>query len=156
MAVSGLRLPGLRENALIPDSATPVFPVGSELESLKGLYESMYRYLQENIPGCETACHYLMLALLSRVLQIIGATPHPDQARAFGTRNPGTARLAITSEATWPAFRLRRSVQRNGVHTPRPLSDRWYFRPLQDPHGTGTGCSNGPPCPRDLSRLLPP
>ncbi len=75
VGIGGLHLPDLRENALLPDSASPVFPVGDETDSLRTLYELMHEYLEKGLPGCEAVSNYLLLALLARVLRIIGAAP---------------------------------------------------------------------------------
>ena len=84
IAVGGLRLPGLRENALVPDDAPAVYHTGEELTDLRALYQIIYRYLSEDRPDCEVFCHRLMLALLDRVLTISGSaslrvpsTPEP-------------------------------------------------------------------------------
>lgn len=74
IAVGGLRMPGLRENALIPEDAPAVYPVGDELSDLRSLYDIMYRYLSADRPDCEAFCHRLMLALLDRALTITGST----------------------------------------------------------------------------------
>ena len=73
IAVGGLRLPGLRENALVPDDAPAVYHTGEELTDLRALYQIIYRYLSEDRPDCEVFCHRLMLALLDRVLTISGS-----------------------------------------------------------------------------------
>ena len=73
IAVGGLRLPGLLENALIPENAAPVHPMGAELPDLRALYNIMFRYLTTDRPDCEAFCHRLMLALLDRVLTISGS-----------------------------------------------------------------------------------
>lgn len=73
IAVGGLRLPGLRENALIPEDESPVHPVGAELPDLRALYDVMFRYLSNERPDCEVFCHRLMLALLDRALTITGS-----------------------------------------------------------------------------------
>ena len=73
IAVGGLRLPGLRENALIPEDESPVHPVGAELPDLRALYDVMFRYLSNDRPDCEVFCHRLMLALLDRALTITGS-----------------------------------------------------------------------------------
>lgn len=74
MAVAGLRLTGLRENALIRDDAPAVYSVNNELPDLRALYDIMYRYISADRPDCEAFCHRLMLALLDRVLTITGST----------------------------------------------------------------------------------
>ena len=73
IAVGGLRLPGLLENALIPENAAPVHPMGAELPDLRALYNIMFRYLTTDWPDCEAFCHRLMLALLDRALTITGS-----------------------------------------------------------------------------------
>ncbi len=78
--IAGLRLPGLRENALVDDGAPALFRVGEELEDLRLLYDMMYRSLLEDRAGCETLCHHLMLALLSRIFQFTGDAPRRDRA----------------------------------------------------------------------------
>ena len=82
VGIGGLKLPGLRENTLIADGKPPVFHVGDELEDLSHLYEIMHHYLSEEHPGCEAMTQYLMLALLSRVLRIIGAAPPRPSSEA--------------------------------------------------------------------------
>lgn len=78
-AVAGLRLPGLRENAFLADGAPPLLHAGEEAEDLRLLLDMMYRYLQEDRPGCEALCHHLTLALLGRILQLIGDAPPRDR-----------------------------------------------------------------------------
>ena len=86
IAVGGLRLPGLRENALIPEDASPVYPTGAELPDLRALYDVMFRYLSTERPDCEVFCHRLMLALLDRALTITGSTT----LRLPASPEPGT------------------------------------------------------------------
>ena len=45
IAVGGLHMPGLRENALIPDDAGYVFPTGKYFADLRCLFEMMFRTL---------------------------------------------------------------------------------------------------------------
>lgn len=71
-ALAGLRLPGLRENALIADGAPPILRAGEEAEDLRVLMDMMYRYLLEDRPGCEALCGHLTLALLGRIRQLTG------------------------------------------------------------------------------------
>ena len=74
IAVAGLRLPGLRENAIVAEDAPAVYPSGDELPDLRALYDIMHRYISADRPDCEVFCHRLMLALLDRVLTITGST----------------------------------------------------------------------------------
>jgi len=80
VGVTGLRLPGLRENALIADGAPALFQTGPEAEDLRLLCDMMYRALLEDRAGCEVLCRHLMLALLDRVLQFTGDAPRPGRA----------------------------------------------------------------------------
>lgn len=82
VGIGGLRMPGLRENALLPDNVPPVCPMGDEAEDLRQIYDMMYRYIAADRPGCEALCHHLLLALLSRVLQRFGDAPPQPQAEA--------------------------------------------------------------------------
>lgn len=75
VAVSGLHLPNLRENAFIPDDAPAVYHIGAEGEDLWTLYDMMYRTLSADRPGCEAFCHHLLLSLLGRILHLTGTAP---------------------------------------------------------------------------------
>lgn len=66
-AMSGLKLRGLREHALIPDDANPVFPSGEHFEALRDTMGLMFDALSTNAAGCENYCHHLLLGVLSRV-----------------------------------------------------------------------------------------
>ncbi len=79
-AITGLRLPGLRENAFVSDGAPALFHTGEEAEDLILLMDMMYRYLLEDRPGCEALCRHLMLALLSRVHQLTGDAREQEDA----------------------------------------------------------------------------
>ena len=80
VAIAGLRLPGLEENALIARGAPPLLRMGAEAEDLRLLMDMMYRYLLEDRPGCESLSHHLMLALLGRIYQLTGDAPRREQA----------------------------------------------------------------------------
>ena len=80
VALAGLRLPGLRENALVADDAPALLRAGEEAEDLRLLMDMMYRYLLEDRPGCEALCRHLALALLGRILRITGDAPRRDRA----------------------------------------------------------------------------
>ncbi len=79
-AIAGLRLPGLRENALLAGGVPPLFHAGEEAEDLRLLLDMMYRYLLEDRPDCEALCHHLTLALLGRVLRLTGDARDPAEA----------------------------------------------------------------------------
>ena len=86
--VGGLRMPGLRENALLPEGVPPVFHMGEEAEDLRQLCDLMYRCLQEDRPGCEAVCQHLLLAVLCRVVQCTqDAPPQPvEDAESLGRK----------------------------------------------------------------------
>lgn len=77
MGISGLHMPGLRENALIPDDIGYVFPSGEYFEELQSLFQLMYRSILAGKPGCEQFCTGLMQALLSDVLTLTGSKDAP-------------------------------------------------------------------------------
>lgn len=72
VAVGGLHMPGLRENALIPDDAGYVFPTGNAFETMRSLCEMMFRSLSSGEPRAEAFCHTLMHALLVKAVSIVG------------------------------------------------------------------------------------
>lgn len=72
-AIGGLKMPGLRENALIPDDAGYIFPTGENFKDLKTLFEIMFRNLSAETPGAEEFCHCLMRALLMKALAVTGS-----------------------------------------------------------------------------------
>lgn len=70
IAVGGLHMLGLRENALIPDDAGYVFPTGKYFADLRCLFEMMFRTLSAGEPNAELFCSSLMHALLVSVLTV--------------------------------------------------------------------------------------
>lgn len=67
LALGGLTVPGLRENALIPDGASPVCRLTeAQTTRLERLYDVLY---DELTAGNEDGCHHLLMALLSVVQQ---------------------------------------------------------------------------------------
>lgn len=80
VGISGLRMPGLRENALIPDSQDCVFPSGSSFGTLCMLFETIFQSLSANEPQAELFCHSLMEALVVKVLAVLsGAEASPAE-----------------------------------------------------------------------------
>ncbi len=77
IAVGGLHMPELRENALIPDSKGCVFPAGDSFTELYRLFEMMFQNLSTGAPQSETFCHHLMEAVLVKVLAIVNGTETP-------------------------------------------------------------------------------
>ena len=80
IAVGGLHMPGLRENALIPDDAGYVFPTGKYFADLRCLFEMMFRTLSAGEPNAELFCSSLMHALLVSVLTVT-AGPHAESEK---------------------------------------------------------------------------
>ena len=76
IAVGGLHMPGMRENALIPDDAGYVFPTGKYFADLRCLFEMMFRTLSAGEPNAELFCSSLMHALL-----VVGADGHRRSSR---------------------------------------------------------------------------
>lgn len=71
VAIGGLHLPGLRKDALIPDDSHPIFPTEESFSDLHILCDMMFENLSNGKPGAEAFSHYLMCALLSKVLAVI-------------------------------------------------------------------------------------
>lgn len=67
LAVKGLRLPGVRENCLLPDQANPLVDTQNLRPSVQSLFELMFAQLQQELLGSERTVHYLMMALLEMV-----------------------------------------------------------------------------------------
>lgn len=74
VAIGGLHMPGLRENALIPDDAGYVFPTGRYFEDMKALFVMMFRSLASGEPHAELFCTSLLHALLVSVLTVTEGT----------------------------------------------------------------------------------
>lgn len=71
VAIGGLHLPGLRTNALISDDSNPIFPTGDRFEDMRALCAMMFEDLSRGHPEAEACGHYLMHALLCKVLTVI-------------------------------------------------------------------------------------
>ena len=71
LALGGLSVPGLRENALIPDDASPVCPLTeTQTVRLERLYDVLY---SELTAGNDDGAHHLLMALLTLVQQFLAA-----------------------------------------------------------------------------------
>ena len=78
IGVNGLHMPGLRENALIPEEQNCVFSAGDSFEKLRTLFEMIYHSLLAGEPQAELFCDGLTRALLIKVLSVVngaGASP---------------------------------------------------------------------------------
>lgn len=83
VAIAGIRLPGLKPNMLIPADARPVFETGAMFEDMRALCKMMFEQLSSGAEEAEAVCHYLMLALLRKVLALTSniheqPVPEPD------------------------------------------------------------------------------
>ena len=72
VAIGGLKMPGLRENALIPDDKRYIFKTGSDFDELHTLMKTMFTSLSSGGAYAEEYCHSLMHALLIKVLTVTG------------------------------------------------------------------------------------
>ena len=79
VAIGGLHMPGLRENALLPDDAGYVFPSGQSFGDLRILFEMMFRNLAGDEPRAEAFCHSLMHALLVKVFAVTDGARAADE-----------------------------------------------------------------------------
>lgn len=71
LALGGLKVPGLRENALIADGAPPNYHLTEEQTArLERLYALLFDELKA---GGDDGCHHLLMALLAVVRQMTGS-----------------------------------------------------------------------------------
>ncbi len=77
VAVGGLRMPGLRENALLPDDRGCVFRADVLFEEMDALCGLMFRLLSGQLAGAATYSHGLMLSFLTMALAV---AEHQDQS----------------------------------------------------------------------------
>ena len=77
VAVGGLKMPNLRENALIPDEAGYVFPSGDAFDELHTIMKMMFTNLYSKGEYAEEYCNSLMHALLIKALIVSGSTSLP-------------------------------------------------------------------------------
>lgn len=83
VAVAGVHLPGLRANSLVRDDIDPVFQTNDQFGELRTLCEMLFKNLSSGLADAEAVSHYLMLALLRKVLVIVSGKdsqtePEPD------------------------------------------------------------------------------
>ncbi len=82
IAMRGLKLHGLRENALIPDSDDPVFPAGAHFDALRDTMSLMFDALCTNADGSGHFCSHLLRGVLSRVWALRHCAPAPVSSRS--------------------------------------------------------------------------
>ena len=68
--ISNLHLTGLRPNALIADDIPPVFASGVQYQNIATLLELIFTQLANRVPRASETCHYLMLSLISILLDL--------------------------------------------------------------------------------------
>lgn len=71
VAITDLQIPNLPLNHLIDSAYTPIFPTGEFSDMIGYLMTSIYTMLANDPVGSGEACHYLMLALVSKLMVII-------------------------------------------------------------------------------------
>lgn len=72
LGVSGLHLAGMRAGALIGEKTPPVFPCGARARDVQTLFELIFQQMADRVPRAQETCHYLMLSLLSILLDLTG------------------------------------------------------------------------------------
>lgn len=72
---SGLHMPGLRPNALIADDRNCVISCGEHFESVRFLFELMFKQLSSDYPNASFFCHNMMEALLVQALTLAADAP---------------------------------------------------------------------------------
>ena len=91
IAVGGLHMPGLRENALIPDNKGSIFSTGAHFDDLRCLFEMIFRTMRNGAPRAESLAHSLMHALLLEALSVVDGREGPaeeavDEPNILGRR----------------------------------------------------------------------
>lgn len=71
IGVGGLRMPGLKKDAVIAEEQGYRFSTGEYFEEIRQLYEMMFQNLSNHEPDAERFCNSLMQALLSKVLTVV-------------------------------------------------------------------------------------
>lgn len=69
--ITGLHLPGLPPNTLIPNNVMPVLHCGKYQESICDLFDLMHRQVSEQYVKAENTAYYILHALLNMVLHQI-------------------------------------------------------------------------------------
>lgn len=98
IALRGLKVAGLRENALIPDRDTPVFPAGAHFEALRDTMSLMFDALCTNADGCWHYCRHLLRGVLSRVWALRNPVTADTTPNLLGSRIKAMIDLRYTEE----------------------------------------------------------
>ncbi len=83
IAIGGVKMPDLPPNCLFAPDARPIFKTGEMFEDLRALCQMLFDQLSSGSEDAEAVCHYLMLALLRKVLTLtsnVHERPVPEQA----------------------------------------------------------------------------
>ena len=75
ITLSGLHMPGLRPNALLADDKQCVISCGEHFESVRFLFELMFKQLSSGHPNASVFCHNMMEALLVQALTLAADAP---------------------------------------------------------------------------------
>ena len=75
ITLSGLHMPGLRPNALLADDRNCVISCGEHFESMRFLFELMFKQLSSDYPNASVFCHNMMEALLVQALTLAADAP---------------------------------------------------------------------------------
>jgi len=78
-AIGNLRLPGLRENALIPDGASPVFHAARDFDRLLQLCRTMIDGAEDTGEWGQCITHFSMLALLEIIWRVVYGESTPRE-----------------------------------------------------------------------------
>lgn len=70
-AIGGIKLEGLRENALISDDESPIVPSGKYFPALYSIFDLIFSTLSDDYPGAEETCYYLTVALLVQIMHLL-------------------------------------------------------------------------------------
>lgn len=76
-AVSGIKIRGLRKNALIKDEENPILESGERFSTIYNIFDLIFSTLSKGYSGAEESCHYLTLSLLIQVMHLV------DKRRGF-------------------------------------------------------------------------
>ena len=91
VAVGGLHMPGLRENALTSDGAGYIFKTNGAYEELHTIMKIMFENLRNDVPYAEEYSNSLLHALLIKALAITGSREllpdrHDEDENTLGYR----------------------------------------------------------------------
>ena len=82
IAVSGLHMPGLRANALLSDDKNCVISCGEHFESVRFLFELIFKQLSFGKENASVFCHNIMEALLVQALTLAADAPEKQTVKS--------------------------------------------------------------------------